>query len=88
MYVKSKSKILNEVLLVKVLHLFPVQENLGFFKAEEDTDIWRAYVDYVDDMVVDGFFNAIHCSLNFLLEIMGSKGQVRNNLSLDFIAQV
>eukprot|EP00058_Branchiostoma_floridae_P013849 XP_002599337.1 hypothetical protein BRAFLDRAFT_275161 [Branchiostoma floridae] len=53
-----------------------VKENLGFFKAEEDTDIWRAYVDYVDDMVVDGFFNAIHCSLNFLLEIMGSKGQV------------
>ncbi|KAI8492613.1 Dynein heavy chain 9, axonemal, partial [Branchiostoma belcheri] len=53
-----------------------VKENLGFFKAEEDTDIWRAYVDYVDDMVVDGFFNAIHCSLNFLLDIMGSKGQV------------
>ncbi|XP_066292954.1 dynein beta chain, ciliary-like [Branchiostoma lanceolatum] len=52
------------------------KENLGFFKAEEDTDIWRAYVDYVDDMVVDGFFNAIHCSLNFLLDIMGSKGQV------------
>ena len=30
--------------------------------------MWRAYVDYVDEMVVDGFFNTIHCSLKYLLE--------------------
>ena len=45
-----------------------MQENLGLFKANEDTDIWKAYVDYVDEMVVDGFFTTIHCSLQFLLD--------------------
>lgn len=25
-------------------------------------------MDYLDDMVLDGFFNCIHCSLNYLLE--------------------
>ena len=45
-----------------------LKENLDFFKAEAESDIWKAYVDYVDEMVVDGFFNTIHCSLKFLLE--------------------
>jgi len=30
--------------------------------------MWIAYVDYVDEMVVDGFFTAIQCSLKFLLD--------------------
>lgn len=30
--------------------------------------MWKAYVDYLDDMVVDGFFNCIQCSLNYMLE--------------------
>ena len=38
------------------------------FRASADTDIWKAYVDYVDEMVVDGFFSTIHCSLQFLLD--------------------
>lgn len=41
---------------------------MELFKADASTDIWRAYVDYLDDMVLDGFFNCIHCSLNYLLE--------------------
>ncbi|CAH1258196.1 DNAH17 [Branchiostoma lanceolatum] len=45
-----------------------LKENLEHFKAEEELDTWRAYVDYVDDMVVDGFFNAIQCSLQYLLD--------------------
>ncbi|CAH1795230.1 unnamed protein product [Owenia fusiformis] len=45
-----------------------LKENLEFFKADAETDIWKAYVDYVDEMIVDGFFNTIHCSLNFLLD--------------------
>ncbi|KAK3091630.1 hypothetical protein FSP39_021358 [Pinctada imbricata] len=45
-----------------------VKANLEFFKADANTDIWKAYVDYVDEMIVDGFFNTIHCSLKFLLE--------------------
>jgi len=30
--------------------------------------MWMAYVDYVDEMVVDGFFTTIQCSLKFLLD--------------------
>jgi dynein heavy chain len=41
---------------------------LELFKAEASTEIWRAYVDYLDDMVLDGFFNAIHASLNYILD--------------------
>ncbi len=44
------------------------QENLSLFRASQDTDTWKAYVDYVDEMVVDGFFSTIHCSLKFLLD--------------------
>lgn len=46
----------------------PLQKNLELFKADGTSDIWKAYVDYVDEMVVDGFFNTIHCSLKFLLD--------------------
>ena len=49
------------------------QENLELFKADADLDTWKAYVDYVDEMVVDGFFNIIHCSLSFLLENTAAK---------------
>lgn len=48
-------------------------ENLELFKGDAETDIWKAYVDYVDEMVVDGFFNTIHCSLRFLLDNTESK---------------
>lgn len=44
------------------------QENLKYFKASDNTDIWKAYVDYVDEMVVDGYFNTVYCSLKFLLD--------------------
>lgn len=30
--------------------------------------MWRAYVDYVDEITVDGFFNIVHCSLQYFLE--------------------
>ena len=48
-----------------------VAENLTLFQAEEDSDIWRNYVDYVDDIVLDGFFNCIHCSLQYLVVATG-----------------
>ena len=38
------------------------------FQADENSDIWKAYVDYVDEITVDGFFNIIHCSLQYMLE--------------------
>ncbi|NXT77896.1 DYH9 protein, partial [Zapornia atra] len=45
-----------------------VKENQSLFLADPASDTWRAYVDYVDEMVLDGFFSAIECSLKYLLE--------------------
>ncbi|XP_070629208.1 dynein axonemal heavy chain 9 isoform X7 [Bos indicus] len=45
-----------------------VQENLGLFSADSTSDIWKTYVNYIDDMLLDGFFLAIECSLKYLLE--------------------
>ena len=45
-----------------------VKTNLELFKATEDSDHWRNYLDYIDDMILDGFFNAVQCSLAYLLE--------------------
>ncbi|XP_013068368.2 dynein beta chain, ciliary [Biomphalaria glabrata] len=44
-----------------------LKQNLEYFKADVSTDIWKAYVDYIDEMIVDGFFNTIRCSLQFML---------------------
>ena len=45
-----------------------VKENLDYFQAEEDSDHWRRYVDYLDDIVLDGLFECIQCSLRYLME--------------------
>ncbi|XP_036372722.1 dynein heavy chain 9, axonemal [Megalops cyprinoides] len=45
-----------------------LKENLALFKADPTSEVWRAYVDYIDEMVIDGFFNTIECSLKFLLD--------------------
>ena len=33
-----------------------------------ESDAWLAYLDYMDEYIVDGFFNTILCSLNYLLD--------------------
>lgn len=53
-----------------------LQENLELFKADADSDTWRAYVDYIDEMVVDGFFNTILCSIKFLLNNTETRTEV------------
>lgn len=45
-----------------------IKENLDYFKATEDSDDWRAYIEYLDDLVVDGFFECVSCSLKYLME--------------------
>ncbi|XP_063077561.1 dynein axonemal heavy chain 9-like [Engraulis encrasicolus] len=45
-----------------------VQRNLELFKASPSSPEWRAYVDYIDEMVIDGFFNSIESSLKFFLD--------------------
>ncbi|XP_064351341.1 dynein axonemal heavy chain 9 [Camelus dromedarius] len=45
-----------------------VQQNLGLFSADPTSSIWKTYVNYIDDMLLDGFFLAVECSLKYLLE--------------------
>ncbi|NWH56161.1 DYH9 protein, partial [Geococcyx californianus] len=45
-----------------------LKENQSLLLADPASDVWRAYVDYVDEIVLDGFFTAIECSLKYLLE--------------------
>ncbi|XP_054702769.1 dynein axonemal heavy chain 9 isoform X1 [Grus americana] len=45
-----------------------LKENQSILLADPASDIWKAYVDYVDEIVLDGFFTAIECSLKYLLE--------------------
>lgn len=47
------------------------QKNLELFKASPASPQWRAYVDYIDEMVIDGFFNSIESSLKFFLDNTG-----------------
>lgn len=58
-------------LYLKVTSIF-FQENLSLFAADPTSEVWEAYVDYVDEMILDGFFNAIECSLKYLLENTGN----------------
>uniref|UniRef100_A0A8C3LCE3 Dynein axonemal heavy chain 9 n=1 Tax=Chrysolophus pictus TaxID=9089 RepID=A0A8C3LCE3_CHRPC len=43
-------------------------ENQSLLTADPASDVWKAYVDYVDEIILDGFFTAIECSLKYLLE--------------------
>ena len=35
-------------------------------QAEEDSDVWKNYIEYLDELVLDGLFNCIQCSLQYL----------------------
>lgn len=41
------------------------------FNAEPSSEEWKAYVEYIDNMIIDGFFNSIECSLKFFLDNTG-----------------
>ncbi|NXE97433.1 DYH9 protein, partial [Menura novaehollandiae] len=49
------------------IHLL-VKENQSLLLADPASDAWKAYLDYVDEIVLDGFFTTIECSLKYLLE--------------------
>ena len=46
-------------------HLPPLLHS--FHQAEENSEMWKNYLEHIDMIVVDGFFNSIHCSLRYLL---------------------
>ncbi|XP_068610643.1 dynein axonemal heavy chain 9 [Brachionichthys hirsutus] len=47
---------------------FLLKRNLDLLRGEPASAAWRAYVEHVDDMVVDGFFSSIECSLRLFLD--------------------
>ncbi|KAK7919110.1 hypothetical protein WMY93_010394 [Mugilogobius chulae] len=47
---------------------FLIKSNRELLRAEPASEAWRAYLDYIDDMIIDGFFNSIQASLHFLLD--------------------
>jgi len=49
------------------------------FGADVSTTNWQNYIEYLDEMVVEGFFQCILCSLNFVLTNTDSK-QVQSPL--------
>ncbi|XP_056673432.1 dynein axonemal heavy chain 9 isoform X2 [Monodelphis domestica] len=53
-----------------------VQENMKLFLADPASSMWKAYIDYLDNMVLHGFFIAIESSLNYLLENTDSKNRL------------
>uniref|UniRef100_A0A6Q2WZ44 Dynein axonemal heavy chain 17 n=1 Tax=Esox lucius TaxID=8010 RepID=A0A6Q2WZ44_ESOLU len=55
---------------------FLLKSNLELFRADPGSEEWRAYVDYIDDMVLDGFFSSIECSLKFFLDNTDQRGGV------------
>ena len=50
-----------------------VEENLKSFGADISSSTWQNYIEYLDEMVVEGFFQCILCSLNFMLTNTDSK---------------
>eukprot|EP00064_Thunnus_orientalis_P003474 superscaffoldBa00000283_g3483 len=47
---------------------FLLKNNQELFKAKPSSEEWKAYVEYIDDMIIDGLFNSIECSLKFFLD--------------------
>ncbi|KAL8163407.1 UNVERIFIED_CONTAM: Dynein heavy chain 17, axonemal, partial [Gekko kuhli] len=47
-----------------------MQENAELFKADKMSGIWKNYVEYIDDRILDGYFKFIRKSLQFLLSNM------------------
>ncbi|KAM5302539.1 dynein axonemal heavy chain 11 isoform 2-T2 [Glossophaga mutica] len=45
-----------------------VEENRKLFKASPSLDTWKIYVEFIDDIVVEGFFQAIMHDLDFFLK--------------------
>ncbi|NWR46185.1 DYH17 protein, partial [Regulus satrapa] len=53
-----------------------LKENADLFKADLSSRIWRAYVTYIDKIVLDGLCRLIHRTLQLLLTNMDPEAQV------------
>ncbi|KAG7469713.1 hypothetical protein MATL_G00131750 [Megalops atlanticus] len=58
-----------------------IEENRSLFRADPGSDTWLAYVEFVDEMVVEGLFSAITRSLEFFVE--NTEGEFRQTPLLE-----
>lgn len=57
------------VLFILYLILNVIQENQSLLGVtNQNSPEWRLYTEYVDQMIVTGFFNAIRCSLQYFVD--------------------
>ncbi|KAJ8313224.1 hypothetical protein KUTeg_009222, partial [Tegillarca granosa] len=76
----------NEIKLVgEKIHTL-LQQNLEYYKGDSSTSMWMAYVEYIDEMILEGFFNTVLCSLNFLLD--NTDAEAKGNAGALFVAQL
>ena len=47
-----------------------VKFNAKSFRADQNSDIWKDYLRYVDGMIIDGLFNVIFTTINHILDCM------------------
>uniref|UniRef100_A0A671VTL3 Dynein axonemal heavy chain 17 n=1 Tax=Sparus aurata TaxID=8175 RepID=A0A671VTL3_SPAAU len=55
---------------------FLLKSNLELFKGQQSSEEWEAYVEHIDDMIIDGFFNSMECSLKFFLDNTDQRASV------------
>lgn len=44
-----------------------VKENLNLFQADSSSEMWQKYLDYLDEIIVNGLFVCVQCSLQYIL---------------------
>ncbi len=45
-----------------------LKENLEYFKADPESDTWHRYIEFIDEIVLDGLFNCVQCSMQYILD--------------------
>ncbi|XP_077184230.1 dynein axonemal heavy chain 17 isoform X3 [Paroedura picta] len=53
-----------------------VEENAELFKADRTSGMWKNYIDYIDEKILDGYFKFIRKSLQFLLSNMSADAHI------------
>lgn len=66
----QKSKLIQLELLSNILQI--PQENMVLFHADPASEAWQSYLEYVDEMVVEGLFSYISNSLQLFVDNMES----------------
>lgn len=65
-----------------------LKENCKLFGTDESSEDWLNYLKYVDQLVVNGFYNAVKCSLDYLLRNMTESFLKENDLPALFEAKL